>query len=114
MKVFEIIESQQKNHKDDAVFMVGEQLKDIAASDAFCAEILEKDLMIDEMNLENAEKKIKEYADEHRGKNAVFCVSSNMAEKILRKFYCLPDKSDEAEKVEDGSYIDLDEFLRMQ
>lgn len=93
-KLIEIIGKQQEGHEDTAVFMVGEQLKDIAASDPKCLEILKQDLEVDGMGIEDAEKEIKKYADKHKGKGKVpcFCVSPMIADEILRKFYGLPER----------------------
>ena len=95
-KLIEIIGKQQEGHENTAVFMVGEQLKDIAASDPKCLEILKQDLEVEGMGIVEAEKEIKKYADKHKGKGKVpcFCVSPMIADEILRKFYGLPARED--------------------
>ena len=67
-KLEELIAQQQKGHEAQPRFMIGEQLKEIAAREPLCAEILEKDLTVKEMSLEAAERKFQEYADKnHKG-----------------------------------------------
>ena len=74
MSAVEKIERQQAKEKGrTAAWMVGEQLKDID---------------IPEMSIQQAEKKIKAYADAHKtGRFA--CVTPVEAERILREFYGL-------------------------
>ena len=95
--LIEIISKQQEGHENTAVFMVGEQLKDIAASDPKCLEILKQDIEVDGMGIADAEKEIKKYADKHkvggRG-NSCFCVSPMIADGILREFYKLPAREE--------------------
>ena len=93
--------------------MIGEQLKEIAAREPRCAEILEKDLTVKEMSLEAAERKLQEYADKNHGSAKAFCITPIVAEGILRDFYGLP-KRDEAEpepETPKEGYIDLSSFL---
>ena len=54
MKVFELIQEQQKGHETEPRFMIGEQLKEIAEREPLSAELLERDLEIEEMNPEAA------------------------------------------------------------
>ena len=89
MTVFEKIEAQQKGFEDTAIWMVGEQLKDICSREPDSAILVAQDLENKDMSLANAEKKIKAYADKHRKGNFA-CVPPNVAEKILREFYGLP------------------------
>jgi hypothetical protein len=88
MTVFEKIESQQ-GKVQDAVWMVGEQLKDICRSDPHCAEIVMQDLENPDMSLAKCEKKIKAYADKHKTGN-FSCVIPSVADKLIRDFYGLP------------------------
>ena len=114
--LLKLIEKQQKGHENTDVFMVGEQLKDIAASDPVCAEILEKDLAVEAMGLAAAAAKLKEYADKNRGKLKCFCITPLVADKILREFYGLPIMEtgtvrSTAEKAPAERILDLDSFL---
>ena len=119
MSAVEKIEKQQTREKGrTAAWMVGEQLKDIARREPESAELLDKDLDIPEMSIQQAEKKIKAYADAHK-KGSFACVTPAEAERILREFYGLntpsvtadaatPPSEREASK---GEIIDLGAFL---
>ena len=89
MSAVEKIERQQAKEKGrTAAWMVGEQLKDMARREPEIAELLDKDLDIPEMSIQQAEKKIKAYADAHKTGNFA-CVTPAEAERILREFYGL-------------------------
>ena len=119
MTIFEnlsaIIAEQQKGHETKPRFMIGEQLKEIAEKEPLSAELLERDLLIKEMNLEAAEKHFQEYADKNHGSGKCFCITPPVAEKILREFYGLPKPEDTApakpEPEAPAGYIDLSAFL---
>ena len=55
--------------------MIGEQLKEIAEREPLSAELLERDLEIEEMNLEAAEKHFQAYSDKQSGKKGTFCIT---------------------------------------
>lgn len=114
-KLYDLIAEQQKGHETEPRFMIGEQLKEIAEREPLSAELLERDLEIEEMNLEAAEEHFQEYADKNHGKAKAFCITPKVAERLLREFYGLPIPEDNApEKKEADSsagYIDLSSFL---
>ena len=114
-KLYDLIAEQQKGHETEPRFMIGEQLKEIAEREPLSAELLERDLEIEEMNLDAAEKRFQEYADKNHGKARTFCITPKVAERILREFYGLPIPEENApEKKEADSsagYIDLSSFL---
>ena len=117
-KVFEIIEQQQKGRENTPAFMIGEQLKEIAAREPASAELLEKDLIVAGMGLDGAAKKLQEYADANHKTAKCFCITPIKAEEILREFYGLPKRAGMptetlAEKVEASNpgHIDLSDFL---
>ena len=112
-KVFEQIEVQQKGHEKEPLFMVGEQLKEIAAKEPLAAELLEKDLATQGMGLADAAKKLQEYADKNHGRAKCFCITPPVAEKILREFYGLPEPVKVTKKIEQvtAPKIDLSDFL---
>ena len=87
MDVFEKIESQQGKSRT-AVWMVGEQLKDIIRHDRKAQELVLQDLDVPEMSLAQCERKIKAYADSHKTGNFA-CVTPAEAEDIIREFYGL-------------------------
>ena len=93
MSAVEKIERQQAKEKGrTAAWMVGEQLKDMARREPESAELLDKDLDIPEMSIQQAEKKIKAYADAHKT-GSFACVTPVEAERILREFYGLRNPS---------------------
>lgn len=121
MNVFEKIEAQQKGKENTAIWMVGEQLKDICRADPHCADIVAADLENPAMSLEAAEKKIGAKADELRKgmkwTNCV-CVPPNVAEGVIRDFYGLPSAGAETVApptavvhTEVSGFISLEDFL---
>ena len=59
-RLFAIIQRQQEGHENEPRFMIGEQLKEIAAREQGVSEILERDLEIPELSLEAAERKLQQ------------------------------------------------------
>lgn len=111
------ITDQQTGIEGTVPFMVGEQLKDICKGDARAAELILQDLDVEAMSLTNAEKKIKAYADGHR-KGNFSCVPPDVADKILREFYGLPqsdaaevERKQEAPAEAPGKIVNLADFL---
>lgn len=94
----QLIEKIRKQQGKDRtpVWMVGEQLIDICRHEPKCAEILAQDLENKSMSLENAEKKIKAFADSRKTGN-FSCVTPTDADRILREFYGLPTYAPEPE-----------------
>lgn len=70
--------------------MVGQQLKDICREEPVSAELIAQDMENPAMGIVAAEKRIKAFADDHKTGN-FFCVAPQEADKILRKFYGLPN-----------------------
>jgi hypothetical protein len=114
-KLYDLIAEQQKDHETEPRFMIGEQLKEIAEREPLSAELLERDLEIEEMNLAAAEKHFQQYADKKHGKAKSFCITPVVAEKLLREFYGLSKPEDvvptKAEPEAAAGYIDLSSFL---
>lgn len=109
-KLSAIIEAQQKGHEDDPIFMIGEQLKEIAERERASAELLLRDLEVDGMGLDGAAKELKKYADKHSGRRGCFCISPKVAENILREFYGLGEAAAVSTPTAPGR-IDLGSFL---
>ena len=109
MTVFEKIAAQQGKERT-AVWMVGEQLKEICEREPRAAELVEQDLENPEMSLANCEKKIKAFADKHKTGNFA-CVIPSEAEKIIREFYGLDKPEEKAKQLAPGGIIDLADFL---
>lgn len=109
-----LLEQQQSEVKDRSPqWMVAEQLKDLCRREPQSAELIAQDLENPAMSITEAEKKIKAFADHH--KNGSFsCVIPLEAERILRKFYGLPDPSErpDAARPAGDKVIDLADFLR--
>lgn len=100
-------EQQSKVKERSPQWMVAEQLIDLVRAEPRCAEILAQDLEVEAMSITEAEKKIKAYADGHRTGNFA-CVTPGEAERILREFYGLPERSGMAAGV---IGLDLADFL---
>ena len=109
MNVFEKIAAQQGKERT-AVWMVGEQLKEICEREPKSAELVLQDLDIPEMSLANCEKKIKAFADKHKTGNFA-CVIPSEAEKIIREFYGLSNPAEQVKQQAPGGIIDLANFL---
>lgn len=89
------IEEQQPKERT-AVWMVGEQLKDMCRGDERAAEIILADLRSGgKMTLADAEKKIAERAKRNKVDN-VGCVTPAEADEILREFYGIGAPDDPA------------------
>lgn len=97
MTVIEKIEAMQKGNENSPAWMVGEQLKEICAVDPHCADLVDKDLDDPAMNLVAAERKIKAYADKQKRTGNCVCVPPQVAEKIIREFYGLPERAPAAQ-----------------
>lgn len=109
-KALGAIEAQQaKEPPRSAVWMVGEQLKDICRREPKSAEILAQDLRLDALSLAQAEKQIHDFADKHRT-GSFACVTAAEADRILRAFYGLP-APEEAAPPPPGVPVDLADFL---
>ena len=103
----------QRPKEHGAVWMVGEQLKDMLRAEPHLADLLMNDLSGGGMTLVDAEKKIAEQARKNRVGNCG-CVTPAEAEDILRKFYGLPPRGqamEQTEKAAKGVVIDLADFL---
>ena len=113
MSVFEKIEAQQAGRENTDVWMVGEQLKDIIRQDVSAQEIVDKDLDVKGMTLTNAAAKIKAWADKQPRKGNCVCVPPNVAEKIIREFYGLPEAgaSPVAMNTAEPEFLDLADYL---
>lgn len=108
-----IIESQQKGHEESPIWMIGEQLKEIAEREPVCVEILKRDLQVEGMGLKDAEKALKAHADEQKRSGNCVVISPLIAEKIFREFYGLPDRVNGEKPFSSVSadIVDLESFL---
>ena len=116
----EKIRAQQGAEGTD-VWMVGEQLLEIAEREPASAALIEKDLEVASMSLTHAEAAMKSFADQKRakmkGSKSCVCVTPKEADGVLRKFYGLADMTEPvlpAEEVQgstDSGDIDLSDFF---
>ncbi len=113
-KAVGMIEKQQeKVSPRSAVWMVGQQLKDICREEPLSAELIAQDMEDQAMSIAQAEKRIKAFADDHKTGN-FSCVTPQEADGILRKFYGLPERAvakeatRAADKREPARGMDLD------
>ena len=97
-----ITEQQPKNRT--AVWMVGEQLKDILRHEPHLAELVLQDLENKEMNISKCEGKIKEFAKKNGG-----CCIPMEADRIIREFYGL--SAAEVQQAQTGKVIDFASFF---
>ena len=105
----EKITAQQPKTRN-AVWMVGEQLKDLLRAEPQLAELVEQDLEAKELSLTACERKIKAHADRHTTGNFA-CVTPLEAEEIIREFYGLPAAgADRPEPVPDNVFH-LEDFF---
>lgn len=85
------ITAQQAKHKQgSAPWCVGEQLKDILRAQPEIAELVVHDLDRTGMSLADCEKKIADFAQDHRQGSVGFCGPAD-ADRIIRAFYGLPE-----------------------
>ncbi len=102
------IEKQQPKERT-AVWMVGEQLKDILRGEPGLAELVLQDMENESMSIAACEKKIKEYADKHKTGNFA-CVTPAESDRIIREFYGLHAEAVSEKKAAAG-VIDLSAFF---
>ncbi len=108
------IEAQQPKERT-AVWMVGEQLKDILRGEPHLAELVVQDLDGTGMTLAECEKQIKAFADKHKTGDFA-CVTPAEAEDIIREFYGLgkatevPATAPQRPRTS-GKLLNLEDFL---
>ena len=103
----------QQPKKRTAVWMVGEQLKDILRDEPQYAEIVLQDLENKALSIENCEKEIKKFADSHKNGGSS-CVIPSESDRIIRKFYGIPERGAvpaAPKEVSRGNIIDLSAFI---
>lgn len=106
----EKIAAQQPKERT-AVWMVGEQLKDLLRAEPHLAGLVVQDLEREGMSLAECEKKIKAYADKHKT-GSFACVIPSEAERIIREFYGLgAGEGDSAAPVPGGALLAFEDYL---
>ena len=88
-----IRDQQDKLKHGGTAWTIGLQLLDMMERDGRLAPILEEDLQNDGMNLEKCAAAMRARADEihKKTKETCVCITADEAEKVIRKFYGLPD-----------------------
>ncbi len=111
--VFEKIAAQQGKERT-AVWMVGEQLKDIIRYDHRLQELVSMELDNAGMSLASCEEQIHDFADKQRTGN-FSCVTPAEAENIIREFYGLgPSRGATSAALKpqtSGKLLNLEDFL---
>lgn len=100
----------QQPKERTAVWMVGEQLKDMVRCEPHLAELVAQDLDREGLSLVECEKKLKAYADKHKTGSS-YCVAPVDAERIIREFYGLPARGEALPSGGGGKLLDLADFL---
>lgn len=115
-KAIELIQQQQAGKDNTPAFVIGLHLIDMMKTDSRIEPILEEDLQSGSMGLEMCAAALKKRADEIHRNSRGDCVviTPPEAEKIIRKFYGLPDP-EEAKPEEPGpsatGIIELEDLL---
>lgn len=110
--LIEKIAAMQPKEQND-VWMVGEQLKDIARESEETAEILEKDLGVPEMGLKQAAAQLQKAADKKRGGmrgDSCVVITPAEADAILRRFYGIPERDAAPAPEKPGGHKVIDLF----
>ena len=112
----ELIKEQQKKLREtDPAYMIGLQLIDMIREDTGIDSILTEDLSGKGMDLTACAAAMKKHADgiHTREKGSCVCIHPKEAEKVIRKFYGLPDPDErEAPKtVTSPEIMSLEDFL---
>lgn len=79
MNLQEIIAAQQAGHESEPIYMIGEQLKDMALREPSIVSLLERDLLVDGMGLADAAAHFKKYADKNHKNQRCFCIPPQVA-----------------------------------
>ena len=115
-KATELIRKQQSGKDNTPAFVIGLHLIDMMKQDGRIASILEEDLQNQDMSLEKCAQKLKEAADaKHREtKSSTICITPPEAEKIIRKFYGLPDPEEEPKERKPEEPATLPDIIELE
>ena len=103
------ITAQQKGRDGTDVFYAGEQLKEICRGSESMSEIVLTDLSNAAMSIEKAVQGIRDFAKKNQKDRVGFCGPAD-AERILRKFYGLPEPGAAPEPPK-AQRVDLLDFI---
>lgn len=115
MEAIEEIKRLQIGKENSPAWMIGQQLIDMIKADERIAPIIGEDLQNPGMSLEKCAEAMKKRADEihSKTKGNCVCITPAEAEKVIRKFYGLPDPAEAAapEPINQADIISLEDFL---
>lgn len=97
--VYELIKQQQKQlAQSEPAWLIGRQLKDMARREPETEAALWEDLTAGALTLKGAAQAMQAEADRIRKeqKGACVCITPTAAEKVLRKYFGLPEASEAA------------------
>ena len=105
--------SAQQGEEGTPQFQIGEQLKEIAAESDHTANLILQDIDKEGMGLEDLDEHFAEYAEKHKGKANRYCITPKVADRLIRKFYGLPERDATPAPVEKkpSGLLDLESFL---
>lgn len=113
MKAIQMIEAQQKGREGTAVYMVGQQLKDLCAQNPDWDDLVAADLEGGSLSLEGIAGKLKARADELHKKHPgnCICIPPDAAEQIIREYFGLPDGAAKEPGAEPREMPRLEDFF---
>ena len=108
-----LIKKQQAGHKNEPLYMIGMQLLEIADREPESAGLLLQDLTRDGMKLSDAAAMLQKHADGIAKPKHLrcVCITPQIAEGLLRKFYGLPDPAEAPVSAPEPDFLDLSSFL---
>ena len=103
----------QQGEEGSVTFMLGEQLKEIAAESDHTANLILQDIDKECMGLEDLDEHFAEYAEKHKGKANRYCITPKVADTLIRDFYGLPERDATPAPVDEkpSGLLDLEIFL---
>lgn len=114
MSVFDKITAQQEGLTGTPAWMVGMQLRDLLLREPALQPIVDEDLSNPDMSLSHCAEQLQTYADKNHGKQECFCITPDVAEGIIRKFYGLPDASGSQPEPTPATAEEADDFLSLE
>lgn len=119
MKAIEEIKRQQSGKENSPAWMIGMQLIDMIKAEPELSGIIEEDLQNPDMSLVKCADAMRKHADEinSKSKGNCVCITPAEAEKVIRKFYGLPDREErpgpatEPVPAMEENILNLEDFL---
>lgn len=116
MKAIEEIKKQQSGKENSPAWMIALQLIDMIKAEPELSRIIEEDLQNPDMSLVKCADAMKKHADEIHSKNkgSCVCITPAEAEKVIRKFYGLPDRTERQELAAEQAPITEKDILNLE